>query len=405
MYLINKISAKLQESNHFLLLFGVFAALLIAALVTAQSILPYIKIEAENGSLSGNVTSASDNTASAGASLQFVESTSSGSIMQLVSRNVPLYTATNSTTKESLRDTSMPFGWESQSIPSWVTFDFSSLTAQQKQQIFLNIYAPRSQDYVVVTGASAQTPENYVVEVNSTVGGGGAPSSGWTPIATVTSNKLNTMQHSFSMTGQNWLRFRIVSAIGGGSSININMDVYSYAGSRPYDSWLFMGDSITAGAASYWTSDLQNRVAALDSGRWPAYISDGIGGTQTTSAASIIAGRLASFSGKYVVLGYGTNDGENGYQARMESLVQAVIAAGKTPVVPHMPWSNTKTGSTINQQIDNLYAQYPQILHGPDFWTIFLNRTDLIPSGDVHPTAAGNEVWRQSWANIMADQQ
>jgi hypothetical protein len=41
-------------------------------------------------------------------------------------------------------------------------------------------------------------------------------------------------------------------------------------------------------------------------------------------------------------------------------------------------------------------------LKGPDFWTLLTNRTDLIPSGDVHPNAAGQEFMRQQWADVMA---
>ena len=59
-------------------------------------------------------------------------------------------------------------------------------------------------------------------------------------------------------------------------------------------------------------------------------------------------------------------------------------------------------GPIINGMIDALYAKYPQILRGPDLWAAFLDRTDLIPSGDVHPNSAGQEVLRQQWASVMA---
>jgi hypothetical protein len=79
---------------------------------------------------------------------------------------------------------------------------------------------------------------------------------------------------------------------------------------------------------------------------------------------------------------------------------------GKVPVVPHMPWSDTASaqanGPIINAAIDALYVKYPQILRGPDLWTAFMNRTDLIPSGDVHPNSMGQEFLRQQWANVMA---
>ncbi len=95
--------------------------------------------------------------------------------------------------------------------------------------------------------------------------------------------------------------------------------------------------------------------------------------------------------------------GLNEYQ--MEGLVQAVLAAGKVPVVPHMPWSAQVTiqasGPLINQAIDDLYVKYPSILRGPDFWAIFNGRTDLIPANDIHPNDAGQEEFRKQWALAM----
>ena len=116
---------------------------------------------------------------------------------------------------------------------------------------------------------------------------------------------------------------------------------------------------------------------------------------------------MSGFPGRYVVLAYGTNDNiSQGGVLQMETLVQHVLAAGKIPVVPHMPWSDTTgvqaNGPIINQAIDALYAKYPQILRGPDLWTAFMNRTDLIPSGDMHPNSQGQEFLRQQWASVMA---
>jgi len=69
-----------------------------------------------------------------------------------------------------------------------------------------------------------------------------------------------------------------------------------------------------------------------------------------------------------------------------------------------MPWSDSAgtLGPAINAQIDALYTKYPEILRGPDLWMIFLNRTDLIPPGDIHPNAQGQEVLRAAWADVMA---
>ena len=68
-----------------------------------------------------------------------------------------------------------------------------------------------------------------------------------------------------------------------------------------------------------------------------------------------------------------------------------------------MPWSDQRLveGPQVNALIDGLYAKYPQILRGPDLWALTLNRTDYIPSGDVHPTEAGRAAILGAYATIM----
>jgi hypothetical protein len=187
------------------------------------------------------------------------------------------------------------------------------------------------------------------------------------------------------------------------ATADVDLDVYSAPGG-PNDDWLFMGDSITFISLPRAFSDLPDLVAKASPGRYPAVIDAAIGGTNTVTAQTILGDRLKSFPGRFVALAYGTNDHANDFQ--LESLVQAVIAAGKVPVVPHMPWSDTaqvqSDGPLINAAIDALYTKYPQIVKGPDLWQVFLNRTDLIPSGDVHPNQQGQEVLRQAWATAMA---
>jgi hypothetical protein len=142
-------------------------------------------------------------------------------------------------------------------------------------------------------------------------------------------------------------------------------------------------------------------MAASD--RWPAVIPAGIGGTNTNTALAAIQDTMTDFPGRFVTLNYGTNDHPTDFH--MDELVQAVIAAGKVPVVPHMPWSATAaiqtSGPDINQQIDALYVKYPAILHGPDLWAAFTNRPDLIPATDIHPNTAGQEEFRKQWAMAM----
>ena len=80
-------------------------------------------------------------------------------------------------------------------------------------------------------------------------------------------------------------------------------------------------------------------VAQAQPGFYPAVIDAAIGGTSTATAAGVIDDTMSTFPGRYVVLAYGTNDDPANF--RMEDLVLKVFAAGKVPVIPHMPWSDT----------------------------------------------------------------
>jgi hypothetical protein len=165
-----------------------------------------------------------------------------------------------------------------------------------------------------------------------------------------------------------------------------------------------MGDSITVISLARYTSDLPWLAATARPGWFPSVIEAALGGTSTATAVSIIDDYLSTFAGRYVVLAYGTNDDPANFH--MEDLVLKVIAAGKTPVVPHVPWADDATvlarAPGFNAIIDSLYVKYPQILRGPDLWAFFYGRTDLIPSGQPHPNDAGREALRGQWAGLMS---
>jgi lysophospholipase L1-like esterase len=217
----------------------------------------------------------------------------------------------------------------------------------------------------------------------------------------VSNNLRNTVEHPVDLGGGNWVRMSIAPGVD--PSPAIDLDVFSTPNGNT-DCWLFMGDSITYITMGYAFSNLPALVHQARPDRWPAVINAAIGGTNTTTAAAAIDETMSGFPGRYVVLAYGTNDQPNEFN--MEPLVQKVIAAAKIPVVPHMPWAagqNIQTNAPPNNKaIDDLYAKYPQIVHGPDLWAAFMNRTDLIPANDIHPNGAGQAFLRQQWAAVMA---
>jgi hypothetical protein len=318
--------------------------------------------------------------------------------MKLISRGLPAFASSG--VAESANDDQPNIAWSSESLPAWLAYDVSSVAAADRQQVLLAWYCYFADYLVAEPKAEQMLPLDYVVEINSAAGGGEPPQAGWSEVARVVANRRSARQHVFELAGANWLRLSLTKS-SDAAKVMLDLDLYS-APSGGSDGWLFMGDSITYMSTQRAFSDLPDLVEQASPGRVPLVVDGALGGTNTTTAQEIITASMAEFEGRYVVLAYGTNDHASEYQ--MESLVQKVIAAGRVPVVPHVPWSDQKLeeGPPLNQQIDALYQSYPEILRGPDLWQVFENRLDLIPQGDVHPNAEGMEFLRVEWSKVIA---
>ena len=317
--------------------------------------------------------------------------------MQLISRGLPAFASTGMA--KNANDEQPNIAWSSETLPAWLAYDVSQVPMAQRQKLLLAWYCYWA-DYLVTTPKPEQLlPLDYVVETNVAPGGAQPPTDGWKEVAQVTANAKSARQHVFDLASANWVRLTVTKS-SDAAKVMVDLDLYS-APSGGSDGWLFMGDSITYMTTQRAFSDLPGLVEKSQKGRVPLVIDGALGGTNTTTAQDIIETSLAEFDGHYVVLAYGTNDHAAEY--KMESLVQKVIALGKVPVVPHVPWSNTKLeeGPLLNQNIDALYAKYPEIVKGPDLWKAFENRLDLIPAGDVHPNASGQELLRGEWAKVI----
>ena len=59
-----------------------------------------------------------------------------------------------------------------------------------------------------------------------------------------------------------------------------------------------------------------------------------------------------------------------------------------------------RCGPAVNAAIDQIYAAYPQVLRGPDFWEIFQNHPEWLHDG-IHPNAIGIGVYRQHYATLL----
>jgi hypothetical protein len=303
---------------------------------------------------------------------------------------------------EGAKDRNPQSRWASTGIPAWLAYDLSATPEAQRQQVLVAWYAGGAVDYINTTpDPGKRLPVDYTLEINEADGGGEPPTDGWKVVQTVTGNDRNAGQRLVDLAGANWVRMNVTRSTAP-DSVAIDLDVHD-APDGATDSWLFMGDSITFMSTAYVFSNLPELVNERKADRFPAIIPAAIGGTNTTVALDNIDNTLRDFPGRFVVLAYGTNDHANEY--KMEQLVEKVIAAGKTPAIPHMPWAASagiqESGALINATIDELYEKYPEIFRGPDLWAVFKDRTDLIPANDIHPNDAGQKALREAWADAM----
>jgi lysophospholipase L1-like esterase len=282
-------------------------------------------------------------------------------------------------------------------------------------------------NHVLIGQPAYNNPGAYTIEVNAAAGGGAAPSTGWVSLANLSGNTLHSYSYNLNVAGYNWIRgnFSAVDGSSGNSDIALNVDIYG-ASNGVTDGWFFNGDSITANCMGHGNIDAEDAnhpgsyitIAALSFGQQvnalvgnntPLQENAGMAGFASGDMTPYLAGWLQNVTGKYVTINLGTNDAAGGvapatFYANMQTLVQAVIAAGKVPIVPTIPYSIDPTHlantPALNGQIQALYSAYPAIVPGPDLWTFFFSNPIYISSDNVHPNAQGCAAYRTLWAQF-----
>jgi hypothetical protein len=352
--------------------------------------------------------------------------------MPIISFGVPAYASSG--TASDANDDSYDTVWRSSemtssSTPSWLAYDLSSVPAAERGPVDI-VWDNGNGGYneydiaAKPDAAATNQPRDYTFEANAAPGGS-LPGSGWVTIVTVSGNTYLSREHPVNLTGYNWLRMTVTAINGGMSNENtaLNLDVHD-ASNGITDAWLFLGDSITAFAmrndgAGIGAKSFPELINASKPAYFPASEGAGEGSwtsdTPLTTASpdgtgSIFDHWLTTFPGKFVCLSYGTNDGTDGSgdatptYDNFVTMVKKVIAAGKTPCIPHVPWaedaSHQMNAQLINAKLDMLYNQYPDVVKGPDLWAALLNQTDLYQD-NLHPNPQGREVYRQAWATAM----
>ena len=341
--------------------------------------------------------------------------------MPIISTRLPAYASAGKASAAD--DGSYDTAWQPGSSSGWLAYDLSSVAPARRGKVVVAWYTD-SYGYTVGSlpgvcqGWEGGYPTSYTIDANPAPGGT-LPTSGWVTLVAVSGNLYKSRQDLLDLAGYNWIRLSISStqssATSGSPDISINSFEVAAAAAGVTDDWVFLGDSITAGAMDHSTIDhvasFADLIAAGTGGaNHPIQENAGLPCVRADQVDGFLGTLLAMYpSGTYVAITLGTNDAWNGagvpsllYTA-MASIVQEVLAAGDIPVVATIPWPNTTPAwqadvASLNAQLVKLLSAYPHALTGPDFYSYFQEHPSLIPVGNVHPTTAGYAAMRQLWA-------
>jgi lysophospholipase L1-like esterase len=336
--------------------------------------------------------------------------------MPIISRGAPAFAPGGGGSPGSGNDGDFRTQWGTLGVPAWLAYDLSGVAAGRRGRVVVAWYGGEGTVYDAATlGRGAPgVPAAYAIEANAAPGGAEPPAAGWVTLAEVTGNTYHSRQHVVDLSGHNWVRILVTEAGMPDGGVGLNLDVHD-AGRGVQDAWIFYGDSITAGAMQAAPIGSIGTYSQLISVRVPTHSpaqeSGGISGLRSGDGARLIDTWLAAFPGRYVGLSYGTNDAKGGvspeaFYSNYEGMVRAVVAAGKVPVIPKVPWGRAgyllANAPAFNAKLDELYAAYPIIVPGPDLWAYFREHRNLIARDGVHPTPAGYAAYRLQWADTMA---
>ena len=274
-------------------------------------------------------------------------------------------------------------------------------------------------EYNVATGGA---PLNYAISVSddSTDGVDGT----WEEAVAVTDNAVRTRSHSIRVSDAvTWVRMQVTAGQMDGEEMSdvildeISIyDLSAFGGGdedeMPEDTWLVLGDSITKMSMETATENRMDSVIAdRVEGFTPVLLPAAIGGTFSSTAIDNYEEWMAlNPDFKHVILAYGTNDlwGKHSlpssYEDNMRTLIENLLAEGRVPHIPSIPYAPEDTHSTLpeaNAMLQGLIEEY-KLPCGPDLYTLFKEDPDLFDPNDasnVHPGSRGKAEINRLWAD------
>ena len=329
----------------------------------------------------------------------------------VISRGVPAYSGANPYTATAANDEHYFSFWTGTS-PDYLAYDLSMVPTEDRETVLAVWYNVSSYDQIGNYKSRNMEPSDYTIEVNP-ADGGTYPESGWEVVETVEDNTLSSRQHVVDMKGYNWIRMNISKSDGKeNGQIQLNMDIHNVSGGVS-DSWLFLGDSITAGGMNNcYGTGFATHLHNIDERYFPVQENGGIGGITSTDGRNNIDRWLTTCNSRFVSIAYGTNDawgdqtGADKYYENTKYMIDAVIKAGKVPVLPKIPFSTEKGVADnlpkYNAMVDKLWDEYgDKLIHGADLETYLKENPEYLGQDGVHPNSEGYEAMRKYWAETM----
>lgn len=272
-------------------------------------------------------------------------------------------------------------------------------------------------DENVYSDISYGRPSEYSIEAST-------DGAKWISLIHVTNNSYDGRQFIFDVGGHGFTKLRMrVSSLVGKYDGRLVFEVHD-AKDGATDSYLFLGDSITCncwGVADFPKEAFGPGIHAQRPSNYPMFAQGGTPSLLSDSLLSnskysipVIRQWLKDFApAKYVALSYGSNDANGNvpaatYCSNMQALVQEVIAAGKTPIIPTIvasPSGNVQTNApAMNACLATLRSRYPAIVKGPDLWGVFAGHS--VADGwfldHLHPSlTAGCAAWKKAWIDTL----
>ncbi|UWZ83713.1 glycosyl hydrolase family 18 protein [Occallatibacter riparius] len=249
-----------------------------------------------------------------------------------------------------------------------------------------------------------------------------------TPSCNVTGEHYTGRQFVADLTGTGYtqIRMKISSIVGTNAGYDV-LTVNGRAGTNDAnDTYLMLGDSITAncwGAAPN-TGPVEQLGLQVHTARpthYPVSTVAGQSGWLSATALDASTYRIPNIEKflqdmpavKFVGLTFGTNDAIGNvpaqtYCSNMQKIVQYIIAAGKTPIIPTIvasPSSAVQANApAMNACLAKLEKNYPSIIVGPDLWTLFKghSKSDGWFFDDLHPSLeTGCKALQGAWTNTL----